>query len=551
MTAKYPVEVSDQEGIADALNYLLSGPAGLGQNFDGVSVSNDIAYLRPTFREPFTVPITTTLDPALYLSVPASDAVPVGALPTQEITVTFATPFTDAPFQFGDKLELANFIDDQSGLLDAEFDYPQLGSTDPSFYTFSGTKPALAAYTEYFNIIPTTLTGAGVGADIDVYLRNTGATTYDSGNTEIYVNDRGTGYLPGDTILILGTDIGGASPANDLTLTIDKVYSEYSGGYTVLSCTTTDVTLFSNGYYTYYTYVSGGDLIRDYRNNPVSTDANARISVYGPRDKVFVTAQVDVGFESITGTGFGTPQADLVVQINRYVGTPTQSLTDNDYNFNFQDTIAQKVFHFEPIVTPGIIEKEIVFTTVLDGPNLDFGLYWYLLEMSFVTKPRRQQGGQTGTSGQGIGPTSSTALGALISQKFTVTQLPTGTVGNIQDQTIPPGTAYFGITPINLTRTPVTPATVTVALYPNTYNVLYSLPKNFNFVTPTVTVAVTNLNTGYQVGDQLKILGTDIGGVSPDNDLYITVDQIDYYYDAIPGNFTLGLRSLTAQVIKE
>jgi len=29
MIPKYPLELSDAEGIADALNYLLSGPAGL------------------------------------------------------------------------------------------------------------------------------------------------------------------------------------------------------------------------------------------------------------------------------------------------------------------------------------------------------------------------------------------------------------------------------------------------------------------------------------------------------------------------------------------
>ena len=37
MTAKYPVDIGDDEGIVDAVNYLLSGPSGLGQNFSGFS----------------------------------------------------------------------------------------------------------------------------------------------------------------------------------------------------------------------------------------------------------------------------------------------------------------------------------------------------------------------------------------------------------------------------------------------------------------------------------------------------------------------------------
>lgn len=38
--SKYPVESSDIEGITAGVNYLLSGPAGLGQNFSGKSRTN-------------------------------------------------------------------------------------------------------------------------------------------------------------------------------------------------------------------------------------------------------------------------------------------------------------------------------------------------------------------------------------------------------------------------------------------------------------------------------------------------------------------------------
>jgi hypothetical protein len=50
--SKYPVEISDGEGIVDAVNYLLSGPSGLGQNFGGVSFS-DVGYVAGTSTDPY------------------------------------------------------------------------------------------------------------------------------------------------------------------------------------------------------------------------------------------------------------------------------------------------------------------------------------------------------------------------------------------------------------------------------------------------------------------------------------------------------------------
>ena len=46
--AKFPVEIGDSEGIIDSVNYLLSGPGGLGQNFQGFSDYQG-AYLTGAF----------------------------------------------------------------------------------------------------------------------------------------------------------------------------------------------------------------------------------------------------------------------------------------------------------------------------------------------------------------------------------------------------------------------------------------------------------------------------------------------------------------------
>jgi hypothetical protein len=54
MSSKYPVDIGDDEGIIDAINYLLSGPSGLGQNFAGFSSYTPVKYLTGNFRIPYT-----------------------------------------------------------------------------------------------------------------------------------------------------------------------------------------------------------------------------------------------------------------------------------------------------------------------------------------------------------------------------------------------------------------------------------------------------------------------------------------------------------------
>jgi hypothetical protein len=105
--AQYPIQKTDSQGIYDALNYLLSGPAGLGQSVNGVS-SLDQVYLRstPVLRPPYTVPQDTTLNTLLYLSWTITDIQIVGTNPTSTIRVSWTSPTAQqaAPFQFGDLL---------------------------------------------------------------------------------------------------------------------------------------------------------------------------------------------------------------------------------------------------------------------------------------------------------------------------------------------------------------------------------------------------------------------------------------------------------------
>ena len=65
----------------------------------------------------------------------------------------------------------------------------------------------------YTAVSGATLTGAGINATFDIVRESTAYA--------ITINNGGSGYDIGDTIKILGTDVGGLSPVNDIVITVD------------------------------------------------------------------------------------------------------------------------------------------------------------------------------------------------------------------------------------------------------------------------------------------------------------------------------------------
>ena len=115
--AKFPVEVSDAEGIVEAVNYVLSGPAGLGQNFQGYSSNvvqgtndaapfNDTAYITGNFRTPFTSPDPSTTTYVAPIALKSSEYID-----PRTIKFTFATTQASPPFALGNNIEI-NYVND-------------------------------------------------------------------------------------------------------------------------------------------------------------------------------------------------------------------------------------------------------------------------------------------------------------------------------------------------------------------------------------------------------------------------------------------------------
>jgi hypothetical protein len=94
-----------------------------------------------------------------------------------------------------------------------------------SVTTLSGTSVSAAA--TYTGVAVANVSGSGLGAVATVTKTGTG-TTYTGSNTTVTITTGGSGYQSGNTLKILGTALGGASPANDLTFNVSSENTTYT-----------------------------------------------------------------------------------------------------------------------------------------------------------------------------------------------------------------------------------------------------------------------------------------------------------------------------------
>ena len=102
--SQFPVEAADTEGILDGLNYLLSGPGGLGQDFGGFG-SYATGYVTGNFRLPYS----STIPANLYVA-------PISLATAAQLTgdtweYTFASAQPSAPFVPGQGVTISGVAD--------------------------------------------------------------------------------------------------------------------------------------------------------------------------------------------------------------------------------------------------------------------------------------------------------------------------------------------------------------------------------------------------------------------------------------------------------
>jgi hypothetical protein len=275
--SKFPVEISDNEGQIDAINYLLSGPSGLGQNFAGFS-SYAQAWLTGNYRTPFSWPTIRNLYVAT-INLSTSEFID-----SRTLKFTFAAPAGSPPFEQGNPVNISGVSN--------------------SFYN-------------------------------DDY-----------------------------------TNIG------------------------VVECTTTYCTVRLSREFPIEAPGTGGTISLNLNDTFSSTDCNARVTVTGATDRVFISGQLD---QAITYTvPSGTGELTVYVAVNRYRGFINDDAVNPDYLFVLDGTVAEKDY-----VRPGLTGTatlpliETIFSTLIDQPttlnNPDnsgyigpwTAYYWYILEVKW------------------------------------------------------------------------------------------------------------------------------------------------------------------------
>jgi hypothetical protein len=157
----------------------------------------------------------------------------------------------------------------------------------------------------------------------------------------------------------------------------DDFWNGSWGPIGVVSCSTSNVIVRTSQTYANVPSVTTGNVQYDSTGTLLSTDCNARVTVEGGTDTVFISAQLT---DTINYIGSGN--LTYTVDVNRYVGFTNNDPTNPDYLFTFDATVSQKIYNYSNLTGPGTLNQvETIFNTVLDQPSPNY--YWYILEVEF------------------------------------------------------------------------------------------------------------------------------------------------------------------------
>jgi hypothetical protein len=162
-------------------------------------------------------------------------------------------------------------------------------------YSYSGT--SVTGFTSTYASGGAT-SGEGSGVEFEIYINN---DVYES----ISIVNLGYGYASGDTITILGTNVGGISPDNDITITVDSVTTNNPN---VTGCafiaTGESPTNWSNG----STLVSSGNLVVTVLENNLGFDIEWVEEIFGEG--------IYFGYNSTTGLLYNTFNRNTTFVLN-------------------------------------------------------------------------------------------------------------------------------------------------------------------------------------------------------------------------------------------
>ena len=341
--AQYPLQEGNDTAVADGLNYLLSGPAGLGQDFNGYEQWTP-GYLTGNFRIPYTQlsfdrDCTGTSGDAFVSANPnAKNIMPGMSVSGYGIAGGTTVISIGAATAGGVQVNLSAAItqDISNGLTFSPNPVPQLFVDDIN----CSSAVQLDDYTFQYNFTaPVSPPPFQVGNNI---------------NGDGWANDWYNGRWPRQGVIACTTTYVVVSTIN---------YSPGKGD---------DL---AGGVVKYFVVTDVPDV------NALSTDCNSKIVVNGGNDRVFISAQLN---NIITYTATTPSDLSYGVAINRYKGYPNNNPANPGYVFDLDKLIAKRVYTFSGLTGTNITldNIETIFSNFPDT-NIAPAYYWYILDVSY------------------------------------------------------------------------------------------------------------------------------------------------------------------------
>jgi hypothetical protein len=425
--------------------------------------------------------------------------------------------------------------------------------------------PSGTALTSYSNLSTTNISGSGSGSTFNV---SKSGTTY----TPTKVNS-GDSYQVGNQFNILGTSLGGTTPTNNLTFTVSTISNSI---YTALSGTNQSGNIGSGATFnvtrsgTTYTptlnaagtrYATGGVIkILGTQFTGGSTPTNDLTITIASVVQSNYTA---LSASNVSGTGSG---ATFNVNVNGYTYTPTVNASGSGYAVGNQvrilgtslggATTANDLTITVATVSP--VSYSSVASTVtsgLAGTNATFNVS--RTGSTYTVTISNGGSGYSSTAGSisnlsiagnlvgGASPTNNITFSVTsVGAGGTITGISTVTGTAIQSNPIATitslGTAFGSpISTITSSGTAVASGPLNTFTSSGTALTSYAGLSTSNIsgsgsgATYNVTVSGTTYSTtlssigsNYVAGNQVRILGTSLGGATPANDLTITVNSV-------------------------
>ena len=305
--------------------------------------------------------------------------------------------------------------------------------------------------------------------------------------SDIQLLNAGVAYSATETITISGENLGGATPTNDLVITIDSV--DAAGAI--------------------LTFTPNGAAVATSTNPNVGTGytANESLVIYGtqldgesPANDltIILTGAIgplgEISTFTVTGTGI-SPNQD-------YNGVSGSGGTGINANFNIQRLGGGlDITQLEEITVGGLIETDDVFTVTVDGNPYSY----------------------TALSGDTYTSVRNGLIDAINTAAIAGTIDVWASAGDTSEVLYIEGLTAGAAFTIAVATNDVGGA----AADTQTFTITQIRAASSTSGSPAYNITVSNPGSGFTIGDNITILGNELGGVSPENDVIINVATVD------------------------